>query len=104
MYRPLRFFMILGGLLFLSGFLLGIRYLVYMSAGDSGGHVQSLILAAILILMGAQSFFTGLLSDIIAANRKLLEDVQYRVRKMETGEKTGYDCNNSESGAVTGEN
>ena len=96
MYRPLRFFMILGELLFLLGFLLGVRYLVYMFAGNSGGHVQSLILAAILILMGVQSIVAGLLSDIIAANRKLLEDVQYRVRKMETSEKIGNDCNNPE--------
>jgi len=93
MYRPLRFFMILGGLLFLFGFLLGVRYLIFMFAGNSGGHVQSLILAAILILMGVQSIVTGLLSDIIAANRKLLEDVQYRVRKMETSEKNGNDYN-----------
>ena len=88
--------MIFGGLLFLFGFLLGVRYLVYMFAGDSAGHVQSLILAAILILMGVQSIVAGLLSDIIAANRKLLEDVQYRVRKMETSEKIGNDCNNPE--------
>ena len=93
MYRPLRFFMFLGGLLFLPGFMLGVRYLVYMFAGNSGGHVQSLILAAILILMGVQSFVAGLLSDIIAANRKLLEDVQYRVRKMETGGKGENDYN-----------
>lgn len=88
MYQPLRFFMIFGGLLFLFGFLIGVRYLTFMFAGNSGGHVQSLILAAILILMGVQSIVAGLLSDIIAANRKLLEDVQYRIRKMETSKKT----------------
>ena len=93
MYRPLRFFMFLGGLLFLPGFMLGVRYLVYMFAGNSGGHVQSLILAAILILMGVQSFVAGVLSDIIAANRKLLEDVQYRVRKIETSGKGENDYN-----------
>lgn len=93
MYRPLRFFMFLGGLLFLPGFMLGVRYLVYIFAGNSGGHVQSLILAAILILMGVQSFVVGLLSDIIAANRKLLEDVQYRVRKIETSGKGENDYN-----------
>ena len=83
MYKPLRFFVILGGLLFLLGFLLGVRYLVYFFGGNSTGHVQSLILAAIFILMGVQSIVAGLLSDIIAANRKLLEDVQYRVRKID---------------------
>ena len=104
MYRPLRFFMILGGLLFLIGFLLGVRYLAYMVAGNSGGHIQSLILAAILILMGVQSIVAGLLSDIIAANRKLLEDVQYRVRKLETSENIGNDYNSVESRCVNREN
>ena len=103
MYRPLRFFMILGGVLFLCGFLLGVRYLVFMLSGDSAGHVQSLILAAILLLMGVQSMVAGLLSDLIAANRKLLEDIQYRVRKMETGAEKGDCSGNGESGPA-GEN
>ena len=103
MYRPLRFFMILGGVLFLCGFLLGVRYLVFMLSGDSAGHVQSLILAAILLLMGVQSMVAGLLSDLIAANRKLLEEIQYRVRKMETGAEKGDCSGNGESGPA-GEN
>ena len=89
MYKPLRFFMLLGGLLFLIGFLSGVRYLVFFFAGNSSGHIQSLILAAILIIMGVQTIVAGLLSDLIAANRKLLEDVQYRVRKMETCRQPG---------------
>ena len=89
MYKPLRFFMLLGGLLFLIGFLFGLRYLVFFFAGNSSGHIQSLILAAILIIMGVQTIVAGLLSDLIAANRKLLEDVQYRVRKMETCRQPG---------------
>lgn len=89
MYKPLRFFMLLGGLLFLIGFLIGVRYLVFFFAGNSSGHIQSLILAAILIIMGVQTIVAGLLSDLIAANRKLLEDVQYRVRKMETCRQPG---------------
>lgn len=103
MYKPLRFFMILGGILFLLGFLLGVRFLVYMAVGNSAGHVQSLILAAILILMGVQSMVAGLLSDLIAANRKLLEDVQYRVRKMEIDEQKRTD-NSTESPHEAGEN
>ena len=53
--------------------------------GEGGGHVQSLILTAILAMMGFQTITIGLLGDTIAANRKLLEDVQYRVRKIECG-------------------
>lgn len=81
MYKPLKFFAILGGLIFGIGFLLGVRYLVYLFMGNSAGHVQSLILAAILMMIGFQTIVTGLLADIIAANRKILEDIQYRVRK-----------------------
>lgn len=83
MYSPLKFFGMLGGAFVALGILLGIRYLVYLFAGAGAGHVQSLILTAILILLGAQIIVVGLLGDIVAANRKLLEDVQYRVRKME---------------------
>ena len=83
MYKPLKFFLLLGTGIFSVGVLLGIRYLIYLCMGNSGGHIQSLILAAILMMMGFQTIVTGLLADIIAANRKILEDVQYRVRKMD---------------------
>ena len=51
MYKPLKFFSMVGGLLFLSGAVLGIRFLIFMAMGDGDGHVQSLILTAILIMM-----------------------------------------------------
>lgn len=89
MYKPLKFFLLLGTGIFSVGVLLGIRYLIYLCMGNSGGHIQSLILAAILMMMGFQTIVTGLLADIIAANRKILEDVQYRVRKM--------DCNRNKN-------
>ena len=73
----------LGGFIFLIGVAIGIRYLVYLFGGDSAGHIQSLILAAIFIILGFQTIVMGLLADTIASSRKLLEDVQYRVRKME---------------------
>lgn len=83
MYKPLQFFLVLGGILLLAGIAVGIRYLVFMANGTGSGHVQSLILAAIFIIIGFQTVVMGLLSDIIAANRKILEDIQYRVRKIE---------------------
>ncbi|MGM9669573.1 MAG: glycosyltransferase family 2 protein [Faecousia sp.] len=85
MYKPLRFFSIIGSVLLGIGGLIGVRFLIYMFAGEGDGHIQSLILAAVLMLMGFQTIVMGLMSDIIAANRKILEDIQYRVRKMETG-------------------
>lgn len=83
MYRPLKFFFIVGGLFFFLGLALDIRFLVYYIAGSGSGHIQSLILATVLVLIGVQTFVIGLLSDNIASNRKILEDVQYHVRRME---------------------
>lgn len=84
MYKPLKFFCAIGSIIFFLGFLLGVRYLVYLLFIDSNaGHVQSLILAAILMMIGFQTFIVGLQADLIAANRKILEDIQYRVRKIE---------------------
>lgn len=83
MYKPMRFFNIIGGIIFGLGVLLGVRYLVYFAMGNGGGHIQSLILTSILIFMGFQTILIGLLSDLIASNRKLLEDVQYHVRKLD---------------------
>lgn len=81
MYKPLRFFGTLGIISILFGLALGTRYLFYYFSGAGDGHVQSLVLTAILLLFGAQSIITGLLADIVAANRKILEDIQYRTRK-----------------------
>ncbi|HNZ97985.1 glycosyltransferase family 2 protein [Ruminococcus sp.] len=85
MYKPLKFFMTLGFVLLLIGAVLGVRFLILMAMGEGDGHVQSLILTAILLMMGFQTVTLGLLGDTIASNRKLLEDVQYRVRKIECG-------------------
>lgn len=83
MYKPLKFFLTIGLILLLLGGILGVRFLVYLAMGDGDGHIQSLILTAILIVMGFQTITIGLLGDTIAANRKILEDIQYRVRKMD---------------------
>ncbi len=83
MYRPLRFFTIVGLIPFISGCAVGARFLIYMLYGNGGGHVQSLILSSILIMMGFMTIIIGLQADIIAKNRKILEDIQYHVRKLD---------------------
>ncbi len=83
MYRPLACFTCISAVLFGIGVILGIRFLIFAFSGDGGGHVQSLILASTLMLSGVSTFIVGLQADIIAANRKLLEDIQYRVRRMD---------------------
>lgn len=82
-YRPLRFFFIVAVLLFGAGFAIGIRFLMFYLQGDGDGHVQSLILAAVLMSMGFSTFITGILSDLISVNRKLLEEVSARVWEIE---------------------
>ena len=85
MYKPLKFFGTLGLLFILAGLIPGIRFLVLFFSSEGEGHIQSLILTAILMMMGFMTIVMGLLGDTIASNRKILEDVQYRVRKMECG-------------------
>ncbi len=79
-YRPFRFFIVLGLLFFLSGLILGVRYLYYYSIGDGIGHIQSLILTAILLIFGVQVSLIAVLSELLSINRKLLEDIQFRVK------------------------
>lgn len=80
-YKPLKFFTIIGSIPFLIGVILGIRFLVFVFQGTSVGHVQSLILASTLIMMGFMTYVVGLLSDTISSTRKILEDVQYHARR-----------------------
>ena len=81
MYKPLAFFTILGFIPFTIGVILGIRFLVAFFAGNASGHVQSLILASTLLMMGFMTWVVGILSDTIAAERKILEDAQYHARR-----------------------
>lgn len=78
-YRPFRFFGAIGGMLFISGFALGLRFLWYLVDGEGDGHVQSVILAALLMGMGFQTMLVAFLADLLAANRKLLEDIRFKV-------------------------
>jgi glycosyltransferase involved in cell wall biosynthesis len=83
MYNPLRVFLFLGSASFLAGFALGFRYLYYYYFAGADGHVQSLILSAILMIVGFQIMVIGLVADLIGANRRLNEDILYRLRKLE---------------------
>jgi glycosyltransferase involved in cell wall biosynthesis len=80
-YQPMKFFMVLGSIPFSIGFILGVRWLYLLYAGIGHTHVPSLILAAILLLMGFQMWILGFVADLLAVNRKLLEDIQLRERR-----------------------
>ncbi|MCX6036048.1 MAG: glycosyltransferase family 2 protein, partial [Chloroflexi bacterium] len=83
LYRPLRVFTALSALMVLGGSALGIRYLYFVLIGQGSGHIQSVILAAVLWIVGFQVFLIGLVADLIGFNRKIMEEVLYRVRKAE---------------------
>jgi glycosyltransferase involved in cell wall biosynthesis len=83
MYQPLRVFTGLGSIMILWGLVLGARYLYFVLMGQGGGHVQSIILAAILLIVGFQIMLIGLLADLIGFNRIILEELLYRLRRME---------------------
>jgi hypothetical protein len=83
MYEPLKVFLIIGGLIFGAGFIVSVRYLYFHFFVQSGGHIQSLILSAVLMIVGFQIIMIGLLADVISANRRFLEDILYRVKKLE---------------------
>ncbi len=82
-YRPFRFFMKISLLLFFFGLLLGLRFLYFYITESGEGHIQSLILCAILILVGVQSLFFAVIADLLAINRKLIEDVQLNIKNKE---------------------
>ncbi len=75
-YRPMRFFGTIGAMLFGLGFLLGLRFMFYYLHGDGAGHVQSVILAGALLVMGFQTILVAFLADLLAANRKLSEEIR----------------------------
>ncbi len=79
-YRPFRFFAILAGIFFTAGVLIGLRFLWFYTFGSGSGHIQSLILSAILIIIGVQIGVIAIVSELLSINRKLLEDVQRRLK------------------------
>jgi len=89
MFKPLKMFFILGSLFIISGLIPTGRFLYYYFMGQGGGHIQSLILASILMLIGIQMWTLGLLGDVISYNRKLIEEALLRVKQLEMRENGG---------------
>ena len=86
MYKPLFVFTSMAAVFGVFGVGIGIRFLVYFFSGAGDGHVQSLILASMFIIIAVMCGLIGLLGDVISANRKLLEEIQFELRKMDYGE------------------
>jgi glycosyltransferase involved in cell wall biosynthesis len=84
MYRPLKVFLFLGMLMISGGLIIGGRFLWFYFQGMGTGRVQSLLLAAILLIAGFQSCLIGLVADLIGFNRGILEETLYRLRRLES--------------------
>ena len=82
-YRPFRFFAVPGAIVFAAGFILGLRFLYYYVTTGGTGHVQSVVLAALLMGMGFLLGVVGLVADLVGVNRALLEQVDWRLKKLE---------------------
>ena len=89
-YRPFRFFAICGAILMLFGLVLSIRFIYFFLIGDGKGHIQSLIFASVFLLSGVQTGLIAVLAELISINRKLLEDIQKRI-KSDGLQKNSYD-------------
>jgi hypothetical protein len=85
MYKPMKVFTLISSIFIFIGGAVSIRFLYFYFHGNGSGHVQSLILATMMIIIGFQTFVTGLQADVISANRKILEDMQFRIKKLEFG-------------------
>lgn len=82
-YHPFRFFISLAVIFFIMGLFLGFRYLYFFLLGDGQGHIQSLILCGLLITGGFQTALLAIISDLLAINRKLVEDIQIKVQTLQ---------------------
>jgi glycosyltransferase involved in cell wall biosynthesis len=82
-YRPFETFAWPGLLLILLGLLPGLRFLLLYAAGHGQGHIQSLILASLLLSTGGLLLLAGMIANVVAANRLLLEDLRVRLRRLE---------------------
>jgi glycosyltransferase involved in cell wall biosynthesis len=84
MYQPMKVFMTTGALFSLVGCAIGFRFLLLYFANGGAGHIQSLLLAVLLLVIGFLAAMLGVLADVIAGNRRLLEELVWRVRVLET--------------------
>jgi glycosyltransferase involved in cell wall biosynthesis len=83
LYKPLRFFLYLGTLFLIPGLAIGLRFLLRYLEGEGQGHIQSLILAAVLLVTAVVVYASGILADLVAANRVLLEEIRMRQLRAE---------------------
>jgi len=96
-YKPFYFFFTIALTILGLGFLLGLRFLYYYLTGDGQGHIQSVILCGAMLAIGFQTLLVAFISDILAANRNLMEDVRYKLQKIKNSSgETSHSTTNKE--------
>lgn len=90
-YRPFLFLMSLGMTIFCAGLLVGFRFIYFFLTGEGQGHIQSIILTSILIIMGFQIGLFGIIADLLSVNRRLSEEIRYQMKILNSNDspKTG---------------
>jgi glycosyltransferase involved in cell wall biosynthesis len=87
LYNPLRVFVLIGGALLLGGLGIGVRFTIYYFLDGGAGHIQSLILAAVMLITGFQAILFGIIADLVGSNRRMIEDALLRIRRVELRER-----------------
>lgn len=87
-YRPFRFFFTIGAIFLFGGLVFGLRYLYFIVIGEGTGHVQSVILSGVLIGISFQMILVAFIADLLGVNRKLMEEIQYRLRKQDVNKES----------------
>jgi len=83
-YHPFKVFVAIGGLIFLAGTLVALRVLLhYFETGAVTPHLPSAVLSVLLILIGSLTAIFGLLADMLRTQRELIEDVLWRMKRLE---------------------
>ena len=88
MYEPLKTFSYIGGAIFFVGLIISMRFIYFYFTGNGGGHIQSLIFSAVLLMIGFQVIMMGWVADLIGGLRRLVEDSLFRIKKLEIEEDT----------------
>jgi glycosyltransferase involved in cell wall biosynthesis len=96
-YRPFRFFFTIGAIFLFAGLIFGARYLYFLIIGQGAGHIQSVILSGVLIGISFQMMLVAFIADLLGVNRKLLEEIQYRLRKQDIKEESKKITNNHDT-------
>jgi glycosyltransferase involved in cell wall biosynthesis len=83
LYEPLRTFFYIGGIIFFVGTMGVLRFLFFWFSGTGQGHVQSLVMSGVMLIIGFQVGMLGVIADLISVNRRLGEEILYRTKKQQ---------------------